>query len=204
MISRRLLLSICVLAVLAGAGMATFLVPLDGRLPLPVSSGIARVGGPFTLTDHTGKRISDADFRGRWMLIYFGYTYCPDVCPSELQVISSALDKLGSIADQIQPLFITVDPARDTTDVLAQYVESFHPRLIGLTGSEEEIRDVTKAYRVYYKRADNGSDPDNYMVDHASIVYLMNPDGKFVRHFAYGTDADKFADALKQTLAGSR
>jgi protein SCO1/2 len=159
--------------------------------------GEALVGGPFTLTDHNGKRVSDADFRGRYLLVAFGYTYCPDLCPAELQVMSAALDRLGPAGDTITPIFVTIDPARDTVEVLKQYMGNFHPRFVGLTGSEEEIAAVAKAYRVYYAKSKDASAGDDYLMDHSTIIYLMGPDGKFVKHFTYGSDADALAEALR-------
>ena len=163
------------------------------------TSGKALVGGAFTLTDHTGKRVTEKDFLGKYMLVYFGYTYCPDVCPGELQVVAAALDELGAQADQIQPVFITVDPERDTVAQMASYVPSFHDRLVGLTGSSEEIAAAAKAYRVYYAKVD---DPDSteYLMDHSSIVYLMNPSGEYVAHFPYGTKPKDMATKLAQHL----
>ena len=165
--------------------------------------GEALVGGPFTLTDHSGKRVTDVDFRSRYMLVYFGYTWCPDVCPTELQVISAALDRMGDEAARIKPVFITVDPERDTVAQMADYVGSFHQSLVGLTGSAEEIAAVAKAYRVYYAKAAPDS-AGNYAVDHGSLIYLMSPEGKFVTHFTYGTDPDKLAQGLEKAIgAGS-
>lgn len=166
----------------------------------PITSGTALVGGPFSLTDQDGKRVTDQDFRGRYMLIFFGYTYCPDVCPSELQVMSAALDQLGSEADKIQPIFVTIDPARDTPETLKVYVSNFHPRLIGLTGSEAEIAAVANAYRVYYAKAKGSENKPDYLMDHGTILYLMGPDGKFVKHFTYGTEARGLAEALSQAI----
>ncbi|MGE0007192.1 MAG: SCO family protein [Parvibaculaceae bacterium] len=166
----------------------------------PIGSGTALVGGPFTLTDHNGKRVTDQDFRGKYMLIFFGFTYCPDVCPSELQVMSAALDKLGPAADEIQPIFITIDPARDTPEAMKLYVANFHPRLIGLTGSPEDIARVAKAYRVYYAKAKGSESETDYLMDHSTILYLMGPDGKFVKHFTYGTEAQGLADGLREAI----
>jgi protein SCO1/2 len=164
------------------------------------SVGEALVGGPFTLTDHTGKRVTDEDFRGRYMLVYFGYTWCPDVCPTELQVITAALDQMGDKAERIRPVFITIDPERDTVSQMADYVSSFHPTLVGLTGSPDEIAAVAKAYRVYYAKVKTeGSDTD-YAVDHGSLIYLMSPEGKFVTHFTYGTDPTKLAAGLEKGI----
>lgn len=161
------------------------------------SSGKALVGGHFTLTDHTGKRVTEADYRGKFMLVYFGYTFCPDVCPGELQIITAALDELGEKAGLVQPLLITVDPARDSAAQLADYVTNFHPSLIGLTGTAEEIAAAAKAYRVYYKKVeDEGGDPNAYLMDHSSIVYLMDREGEFLTHFTYGTPPDEIAKKI--------
>jgi protein SCO1/2 len=168
------------------------------------SSRTALIGGPFELTRHDGKRVSEKDFEGKYTLIFFGYTFCPDVCPAGLQVMTAALDKLGGEADQIQPVFITIDPQRDTPEVLASYIEHFHPRLIGLTGSADDIAKAAKAYRVYYAKAkgEADDDPQDYLMDHSSILYLMGPDGTFVKHFTYTTDVEKLAEAIKSALAG--
>ena len=166
------------------------------------TSGKALVGGPFSLIDHNGKPVTQKDFAGRYMLIYFGYTYCPDICPAELQVISAALDELGAKADIIQPVFVTIDPERDTPEVMKDYVGNFHSRLIGLTGTTEQIAAMAKAFRVYYAKARQAGDKGNdYLMDHSSIIYLMGPDGSFVKHFSYGTDASKLARELSQALA---
>jgi protein SCO1/2 len=165
----------------------------------PRSTGTALVGGPFTLTSQTGERVSDQSFRGRYMLVAFGYTYCPDVCPAELQVMSAALDSLGARADRLQPVFITVDPERDTAAVLREYMTHFHPRFVALTGTPKEIADVAKAYRVYYAKAKDGGETD-YLMDHSSIIYLMGPDGSFVKHFPYGTDAKALAEGLAAAI----
>lgn len=168
------------------------------------TTGKALIGGAFQLTDHTGKRVTDKDFHGKFMLVYFGYTFCPDVCPTELQVISAALDKLGQKADRITPVFITIDPQRDTPETLAPYVTHFHKSLIGLTGSSDEIRRAAKAYRVYYARAKSeGEDPDaktGYLMNHSSIIFLMGPDGTFATHFPHTTDPDKLAEKLSKFL----
>jgi len=164
------------------------------------SVGQALIGGPFALTDHTGKRITDRDFRGKSLIVYFGYTFCPDVCPAGLQVIAAALDKLGPKAERVQPLFITLDPERDTPAQLAAYVPSFHPRLIGLTGTPAEIAAVAKAYRVYFKRVDDPKSTAGYSIDHSAIIYLMGPDGAFVAHFTPTTGADAMAERLAKVL----
>jgi cytochrome oxidase Cu insertion factor (SCO1/SenC/PrrC family) len=162
-------------------------------------SGRAPVGGPFELTDQTGHRRTDADFQGKLVVIYFGYTYCPDVCPTELQSISLALDKLGAAADTIQPLFITVDPGRDTPARLADFVSSFHPRLIGLTGSLAEIRKTAIAYRTFFSK--NGvTTPDHYSVDHTGFIYLLGKDGRYLGFLPPGLAPDAIADAIRAQL----
>lgn len=165
----------------------------------PIGTGDALVGGPFGLTNQDGKRVTDQDFRGKYMLIFFGFTFCPDVCPSELQVMSAALDELGPQGDKIQPVFITIDPERDTPEAMKLYVSNFHPRMVGLTGSEADIAAVAKAYRVYYAKAKSpeGAAPGDYLMDHSTILYLMGPDGRFVKHFTYGTDVKTLVDGLR-------
>lgn len=163
--------------------------------------GEALVGGPFTLTNQDGKRVTDQDFRGKYLLIFFGFTFCPDVCPSELQVMSAALDQLGPQGEKIQPVFITIDPERDTPEAMKVYVSNFHPRMVGLTGSAADIAAVAKAYRVYYAKAKGSVEgsPD-YLMDHSTILYLMGPDGKFLKHFTFGTDAKALAEGLRQVV----
>ena len=153
------------------------------------------IGGPFVLVDHTGKTRTDEDFRGKLLLIYFGYSYCPDVCPTDLQQISLAIKGLGTAGEAIQPLFITLDPERDTAAHLADYVPLFHPRLIGLTGSAEQIRRVALAYKVYYAKYPPGS-PD-YVVDHSSFIYLIDENGKYIGFFPPGTTADRMIEIIK-------
>lgn len=158
------------------------------------------IGGPFYLIDHTGKRVTEKDFEGRLMLIFFGYTYCPDVCPTELLVMTTALELLGARADKVTPIFITVDPKRDTAEQLASYISNFHERFVGLTGSHEEIRAAAKAYRIYYAKAKGDGSSDDYLMNHSSIVYLMNAKGKYVTHFSYGTSPEKMAEKIASFL----
>jgi protein SCO1/2 len=175
--------------------------------PLP-----GEFGGPFSLTDQNGMRRTDMDFRGKYMLIFFGYTYCPDVCPTTLAVETEALDKLGVGASRIVPIFITVDPKRDTPDKLKSYLSSFdakppstRPNFVGLTGTDEEIAKAAKAYRVYYRahldgRVQNGAD---YSIDHTGDVYLMGPEGKFVAYYSQGIMSDEMAaDLMVKTAPG--
>ncbi len=160
------------------------------------------IGGAFALKDQTGKIRTDADFRGQLMLVYFGFTYCPDICPTDLQQIGLAMEQLGDDAKSVQPLFVTLDPERDTVENLAQYVPLFHPRLLGLTGSIKDVSQAADAYRVYYKRVSTGSKPDDYTVDHSAFIYLIGRDGKYLGFFPPGTDAAKMAGMIRPHLAG--
>jgi cytochrome oxidase Cu insertion factor (SCO1/SenC/PrrC family) len=164
------------------------------------SVGQALVGGPFTLTDQTGKRVTDQDYRGKFLLVFFGFTNCPDVCPTTLQVMAAALDKLGPNAERITPVLISVDPQHDTPALLASYVASFHPRLVGLTGSQAEIDAVAKAYRVYVKKVPDPKSTAGYTIDHSSIIYVMGPDGAYRAHFTHATSPAAMAERLAGML----
>lgn len=162
-----------------------------------------RFGGSFTLTDHHGARRRDTDFRGSFLLVQFGYTACPDLCPLGLDTMARVLDALGEAGARLQPLFITVDPTRDTPEVLAGFVTAFHPRLLGLTGSEAEIAAVARAYRVHRRKVIlDPAHPDDYLVDHGSLTYLIAPDGGFATLFPYGTDATRMAEISRRYLRG--
>ena len=197
----RFHLIFAILALLAAVLVAGTAYYIANQPRGQISIGTALVGGPFSLTDQTGRKVTDKDFRGHYMLVFFGYTYCPDMCPTELQVMSAALDNLGAKADAIQPIFITFDPQRDTPEVLKQYVSNFHPRLVGLTGTPEEIAVVAKAYRVFYNRLEDTSGPDTYLMDHSTITYLMDKQGKFLKHFSYSTDAAAMSQALEKLIS---
>ena len=160
--------------------------------------GNAAIGGAYTLVDHTGKTVTDADFRGRPQLIYFGYAYCPDVCPTALQQLGLALEMAGRAAKYYQPIFITIDYERDTPEKLAQYVtaEGFPKELIALTGSAEQIEHAKKIFKVYGKKIANEDSPDDFTYDHTSIVYLMDKDGKFIDVFTHNTTAQEIANRL--------
>jgi protein SCO1/2 len=188
MIARRSFLASAA-AVLAAPALAQTRDPLADRF-----------GGPFTLTAHDGRRVSDQDFRGRFMLIYFGYTRCPDVCPVDLFTMGEALKLLGKAADNVQPLFITVDPERDTRDIIGDYAQSFHPRLLALTGSNAEVETAVRAYKVHRVKYTPANDPANYGVDHSSLTYLMGPDGKFRTLVPHNTAPDRMAAILRPYL----
>lgn len=158
------------------------------------------IGGPFELVDHTGKTVTDQSFHGQYVLLYFGYGFCPDVCPTELANMATAMDLLGPKADNVTPVFITIDPERDTPEFLTDYVKNFHPRMIGLTGTPERIGAVAKSFKVYYAKS-RKSAGDDYLMDHTSFVYLLGPDGRFMALFRGQTDPQKIADSIAQSLA---
>ncbi len=186
-------------------GLLAFIAVGGAHAPEPSqqakNSGRATVGGPFTLTDQTGRRVTEKDFQGKHMLVFFGFTNCPDICPSGLQVMTAALDKLGPKADTVTPVFITLDSARDTPEKLALYLQSFHPRLVGLTGTEAEIAAVVKSYRVYSQKVIDEKTPANYSFDHAALFYLMDKDGTFKAPVPHTTDVDEFARTLAASLS---
>jgi protein SCO1/2 len=161
------------------------------------------IGGPFALTDQNGARRTDADFRGKLMLVYFGFTFCPDVCPTDLLQISLAIDQLGPAGEMVQPVFITVDPARDTPAHLKNYMPVFHPRFVGLTGDAGAIREAARAYRVYYKKVE-WADRTDYTVDHSAFIYLMGRDGEYLGFFPPGASAERLVESIRPHLAGKR
>ena len=178
--------------------------------------GVA-IGGPFTLVDQNGTVRHDGDFRGELMLIYFGYTFCPDACPTALQTMSTALDELGDGAKGVRPIFVTIDPERDTVQQLKLYAANFHPRLVALTGSAEQTAAAARAYRIYFQAAPHGADNKaghrddddkmahhdedlDYLVDHSSFIYLMGRDGRYLAHFGPDVSADAIAATIKKYL----
>jgi cytochrome oxidase Cu insertion factor (SCO1/SenC/PrrC family) len=172
--------------------------PLGQRIGAVEAPGPVAIGGDFTLTDQNGAARHAADFRGKLMLVYFAYTYCPDVCPTELQTMSEAIDLLGAKGDEVQPIFITIDPERDTVEQIKDYAANFHPRLVALTGSAEQIAAVARAYRVYYQKVKQAD--GNYLMDHSAVVYLMARDGSYLAHFGAENDAAQMAAAIAKKL----
>lgn len=195
------------LAVVAGVAIgvgARFVTSGGGPSGVRQSSFVdPGIGGPFHLTDQDGKMRTDQDFRGKIMLVEFGYTFCPDICPLGLQLFADVLDKLGPDAAKVQPIFITVDPARDTPAQLRGYVDHFSPKIVGLTGSEQDIAAVAKEYRVYFKLGTDHATNPNYSVDHSAILYMMDASGHFVGHFTHETPADKVVAAIRTHLSPS-
>jgi cytochrome oxidase Cu insertion factor (SCO1/SenC/PrrC family) len=161
------------------------------------------IGGPFALTDQNGTRRTDADFRGKLMLVYFGFTYCPDVCPTDLLQMALAVDQLGQAGEMVQPVFITVDPERDTAGHLKQYMPLFHRRFVGLTGDAMAIQAAARAYRVYYKKVE-WADRSDYTVDHSAFIYLMGRDGEYLGFFPPGASAERLVETIRPRLAADR
>ncbi|MAI10999.1 MAG: hypothetical protein CBD27_00750 [Rhodospirillaceae bacterium TMED167] len=159
------------------------------------------IGGRFTLISQDGKPVSDSDYRGKNIFVFFGFTNCPDVCPLTLNNLSRALALLGAAADQIQPLFISVDPLRDTPDVLKEYLQHFDDRIVGLTGTTKQVAAVQRSYRIFaQKRYGGGQDSGDYLLDHTSISYMMGPNGEFKTFFSNGSTPEEFATKIRQHL----
>jgi protein SCO1 len=171
---------------------------VSSRMSTPVAQQIAAVGGPFKLIDQNGKAVSDQDLKGRPFLVFFGFTHCPDVCPTTLFDVSEMLRALGPDADRTRAIFITVDPERDTPAVMKDYLSSFDPHLSGLTGDPAAIATVAKAYRVYYKKVP--LDGGEYTMDHTAIVYLMDKEGRFVSPFSLKRGTEAAAADLRRYL----
>ena len=199
---RGRLIAVIVAGFLIGAiaGDAMLALTENGSERAVATSGKALIGGPFALVDPNGKTVTDQDFRGRFMLVFFGFTHCPDICPAELQVMSQSLDALGPKADTVVPIFVTLDPERDTPEVVGAYVKNFGSRFIGLTGSPEAIAAAAKAYRIAYAKFQEDPASSDYSIDHSALVYLMGKDGEYVTHFAYGTPTDQMTEELKRYL----
>ena len=187
-----------VLVLLAAAGVAWWRTEDGGRqaaAPAPgIIAGSPMIGGPFTLVDHTGREVTDATFRGKHLLVFFGFANCPDVCPTALDRFAQVLELLGPAGEAVQPLMISVDPERDTPEVLAKYVAAFHPRLLGLTGTLEQVKAVASAYKVYFAKASPGE--GSYDVSHSTFEYLMGPDGRNLYVFRSEAEPEKIAELI--------
>ena len=182
------------------AGVFGMDVPAPSAGGVQMPQGLA-LGGPFSLTDHTGRAVTEADFAGRFLLVYFGFTYCPDVCPTELGTIAAAIDALEGQAERVTPVFISVDPERDTPDAMADYVSRFHPRMVGLTGTPQQVAGAARAYRVFYAKV-NRPEMTQYLVDHSSFIYLVGPDGRVRALFRPETTPEAIAQAVRGQLRG--
>ncbi|MDO9712276.1 SCO family protein [Paracraurococcus lichenis] len=175
-----------------------------GQMPMPAAGGIQlpqgmALGGPFSLTDQSGRAVTERDYADRWMLVYFGYAFCPDVCPTELGTMAAALDAMGPAGERVTPVFISVDPQRDTPAALADYVARFHPRMQGLTGTPEQVAEVARRYRVYYARVQR-PDMTDYLMDHSSFIYLVGPDARVRALFRPETKPEDIAAAVAAQL----
>ncbi len=184
------------LAMLAAAG-ALYLMP--SRTASAVA-GLVPIGGPFTLTTQTGAKLSDADLKGKPFAVSFGFTHCPEVCPTTLWETTEALKTLGPDADKLNVMFISVDPARDTPEFLARYLQSFDPRIVGLTGTEAEIAAVGKAYRAYWRKVP--TEDGDYTMDHTASIFLMDADGQFAGTISYGESMEVRLQKLRRLIAG--
>lgn len=201
---RSRLLLVVLLGFLFGAlgGAVAVLVSKGASVPPVETTGDALIGGPFSLVDQTGKPVTDQEFRGRYMLVFFGFTHCPDICPAELQVIAESLAELGPKAAEVVPVFITLDPERDTPEVMAAYVKNFGQNFVALTGTTAEIAAAAKVYRVSFSKFEY-KDKDNqsgYSIDHSTLVYLMDENGAYLTHFSYGTSATKMTETMRRYL----
>src|SRR5713101_7326742 len=170
------------------------------RLMNELMSGKAPVGGPFTLEDQYGKRRGLADFRGKLVLLYFAYTFCPDVCPTDLAAMAQAIRTLDAEGNALQPIFVTLDPERDTREILRNYAAAFHPRFVALSGSEEEVRRVATAYKIYFEKV-RPPGSSVYLIDHMAFVFLLDRDGRYVAFFPPGTSAERMAVMVGEALA---
>lgn len=179
--------------------MRLLAVSMIALLALPSLAAADPIGGPFTLVGPENRSVSDGDFRGKWLLIYFGYTSCPDACPTDLQRMTEALDGLGPLVERVQPILVTLDPARDSPAVLAEYVKMFHPRLIGLSGSLEQIDELVKRYRARVIR--HAPDKEgNYPVDHTTVIYLVGPNGAFVEWYKSGVPSATMTESIRRQI----
>ena len=195
-----LLVALPILAALFSGGS---LLLLQDRLPPRTISMVAEaapIGGPFSLVDHTGRKVADKDFLGAYALVFFGYTHCPDVCPTTLQEVAVVMNELGERSSRVRPLFISIDPERDTPEVLADYVSFFHPRIVGLTGTAEQVAGATEAFRVTHAKAE--IDEDFYLMDHSSALYLMGPDGRYLTAFSHTTPPEEMAARIRGYIDG--
>lgn len=196
----RTVFIIATLAILALVVLEFFIAPHSPLVP-PRSNEAGRpaIGGDFVLTTQDGKTLRSEDLRGQYRLIYFGFTHCPDVCPDDLARMTQTLNLLGPAARQLTPLFITIDPARDTQEQLKSYLSAFHPAITGLTGAPEEIKRVITDYKIYAVKDEDPTASD-YVMNHSAFTYLMSPEGQYLKHFAHGYDPAEAAVTIRQEM----
>jgi|KBSSwiStaDraftv2_1062776.scaffolds.fasta_scaffold41378_3 protein SCO1/2 len=200
--SRKALLGgVAVLAFLAAGAAAVLFMN-----PAPAVQSAQAIGGPFKLKTGRGDIVTDRDFRGKWLLVYFGYTHCPDICPTTLAEVVQTIDRLGAVGAEVQPLFITIDPERDTPEVMDAYVQALDARIIGLTGTPADIAAAAKGYKVHYAKVQSQDNKQDYAMEHSSFVYLIGPDGGYVTLFTPGAGQapDNMAPKLRELIGQSR
>lgn len=194
-------MALAAVGLVAAVGLGLYLRAGPSDRQAAATADLTAIGGPFTLVDHAGRTVTERDYAGRFLLVHFGYTYCPNLCPTALTMMTQAIDLLGSDGAPVTPLFITVDPARDTVEQLRMYVGHFHPRLVGLTGTPEQVAAAARAYQVHFAPvARNDGDDEDYLVDHTAIIYLMGRDGRFRAHFTLDTPAAAIAARIREYL----
>ena len=194
----RLIVSLsCILVLL---GLVGYTLVRQQARPGPAPAADIQIGGPFQLVDQDGRRVDQAMLKGKWTAVFFGFTYCPDVCPTTLQTLGAAAKVLGASAKNLQIVFVSVDPGRDSPKALKAYLASpgFPKGVMGLTGTPQQIADTAKAYRVYFAKEGEG---ETYLVNHTSLIYLMNPEGKFAKVLAYGLTPDETANQIRLAMA---
>lgn len=194
------------LAIVAIIILLSFKLSSGPREAVPVSNssatkvtGEAQIGGSFALTSQDGKEVKDSDFTGKYTLVYFGFTHCPDVCPTDMALISSVMQNLGDDAKKIQPIFMTIDPERDTPEQIKKYLDNFYPGIIGLTGTKEQMADVANKYHIFYQKV-KSEQLNEYLMDHSAFIYLMGKDGKYVKHFNNKQSVDEITKSVKASL----
>ena len=197
---RTALWGVVVLTAATAASFAAWHWMEGAPIPTAREAGRAAISGDFSLTDHTGRAVTDEDYRGKWLLVFFGYTHCPDVCPTTLNEIAEVMERLGPDAAKLQPLFISVDPERDRPETMAQYVAAFDPRIVGLTGTPEQVKAAAKSYRVYYAKAPEEGAAGRYTMDHTAFLYLMSPEGEFETVFGFREEVDGIVSAIRRYL----
>ncbi len=198
---KNALIFILLVTVAIGAGIYFFSPEFNAqRLSRDTYTGEAQIGGGFTLTDQNGKPRSDAEFRGKYMLVFFGFTNCPSICPPGMMNMTQAMESLGEANKNIVPIFITVDPERDTPERMKEFLSNFYPSFIGLTGKPEDAKAVESAYKVYSSKVEAKDQPDGYMMDHSGFIYLMDRNGKYLTHFTYDAEPKKLVSGIKEAI----
>lgn len=193
-------LSLMIAGVLALPAIATFAWWTTTRTHDDQQDAASAITPIFSLVNHLGERVSEEDYRGKWLLVFFGFPHCPDVCPTTLAELAAVMRQLGTNANEVQPLFVSIDPQRDSVAEMAEYVTQFHPSLVGLTGTDEEIAAAADSFQVFYERTPDAAAPDGYTMSHTSAVYLLSPEGEFVVPYTYGTPVQDIVEDLTQRI----